>query len=1041
GDVITINKYSSPLLVEVINDKDKTIKLREIKDDKYLSKNKIKNFLSKSKESLNFSTNFKNALIFAIKQNDDGEISLQRKNKYLELNDNKEFRLSSKERLLTLKKQQSIENIASYNEEIIEISLCEEKAKKIGNEKSLIVRDFHDNESGNSSKHTFKFNETKQREHSFTWSTDFTLGVSANFKLVCSSVAGIDIGGQFQAKSGISNTVKETDTETTEKSLEVVCPPWKKMQVVSEIKKTKLTIPYTASIKRIVGGTIYKYLVDGEYSCEESLCCNSSNKEIAARNILLVGCTGSRKSTLAKVLSGDDSFEEGSGSVSKTKFFKKKREELIRIGEAISSAHQGLSQVLFVFSGRLSDKEKEGFGKLAALKITNSYITLIRSKFVNFGNKEACKKDEQALKEESPEISQLLNNCRGLLHIDNDDDDEYLRKDSREEKAKLENEKEQADNIQKKAIDQQIDILKENTAAQVKEKIQGEEISEVFQLAQIVQKENNPKIIILIGSTGKGKSTLANVMVNVENKFIESGASVSGTREIQKEEFIENNINFAVIDTVGMGDTKLKKEEVLDKIAEAVYLAREGISQVFFVIDDKFNPHEMANYDLLKTIIFDQEVVNHTTIVRTRFKKFKESKECEKDIELMIGQAIKSGKDDFRIISQTDVESNKVELVSQQEEKMFTVERKSISEDFKSGDEKEFLNKQINKLREEIKELEEAKKLKREIEEKEKAIRQAVLKHLFKNYNEITEVTGGSDFIDNIGLSKVKVKGVKDSSVEELLSQLEELEKNSEEKEGLMILSLKEIETETEKREKELVELNKQDDKKSKPEEVLDYDIKQLKSEYYEQLGKEVDIFDKHNQQLSQEEEISKKTANILIIGRIGSGKSTLANLLFNKKENFEKEGSFKKVFKEGGSSVSKTKKIQVEEFEDSGIRYRIVDTVGIGNTSMSLDKVLRKLALMGYSVKDGLSQILFVTDGRLAEEENSTYDLLKKVVFDESIAEYTTIVRTNFAEIIYVDNPPVDIADNEEIVNLNMKRREKSREMLLEHLRNVCQD
>jgi hypothetical protein len=42
---------------------------------------------------------------------------------------------------------------------------------------------------------------------------------------------------------------------------------------------------------------------------------------------------------------------------------------------------------------------------------------------------------------------------------------------------------------QKEAIEQQIDILKENTAAQVKEKIQGEEINEVFQLAQIVHKE------------------------------------------------------------------------------------------------------------------------------------------------------------------------------------------------------------------------------------------------------------------------------------------------------------------------------------------------------------------------------------------------------------------------------------------------------------------------------------------------------------------------------------------------------------------------
>jgi len=152
------------------------------------------------------------------------------------------------------------------------------------------------------------------------------------------------------------------------------------------------------------------------------------------------------------------------------------------------------------------------------------------------------------------------------------------------------------------------------------------------------KEKHNSKTILLIGSTGKGKSTLANVIIDLENKFKESGASVSGTREIQKEEFIENSsgISYAVIDTVGLGDTKLKKEEVLDKIAEAVYLAREGISQILFVIDDKFNPHEMANYDLLKTIIFDNEVINYTTIIRTRFKDFKIPEKRQEDINLMI---------------------------------------------------------------------------------------------------------------------------------------------------------------------------------------------------------------------------------------------------------------------------------------------------------------------------------------------------------------------------------------------------------------------
>jgi len=166
-------------------------------------------------------------------------------------------------------------------------------------------------------------------------------------------------------------------------------------------------------------------------------------------------------------------------------------------------------------------------------------------------------------------------------------------------------------------------------------------------MPQKKEKDNlkSKRVIFLIGSTGKGKSTLANVLVNevrdgqfknFREIFKESGASVSGTREIQKEEFIEENINYAIIDTVGIGDTKLKREEILDKIAEAVYLAREGISQILFVINGRLEQYEMANYDLLRTIIFDDKVVNHTTITRTRFEDFTKSEKCQEDIDLMI---------------------------------------------------------------------------------------------------------------------------------------------------------------------------------------------------------------------------------------------------------------------------------------------------------------------------------------------------------------------------------------------------------------------
>jgi len=43
----------------------------------------------------------------------------------------------------------------------------------------------------------------------------------------------------------------------------------------------------------------------------------------------------------------------------------------------------------------------------------------------------------------------------------------------------------------------------------------------------------------------------------------------------------------------------------------------------------------MSTYDLLRTIIFDQNITKYTTIIRTCFKNFRTKKECEEDISRM----------------------------------------------------------------------------------------------------------------------------------------------------------------------------------------------------------------------------------------------------------------------------------------------------------------------------------------------------------------------------------------------------------------------
>src|SRR5436305_10078014 len=131
------------------------------------------------------------------------------------------------------------------------------------------------------------------------------------------------------------------------------------------------------------------------------------------------------------------------------------------------------------------------------------------------------------------------------------------------------------------------------------------------------------KKILLIGRSGRGKSTLANVITGMENKFKESGSSASETKKIQFEEFKDKDTNYLIIDTPGIGDTKMSDNEVLDIIAEAVYLARDGLSQVLFVVDGRFDQYEMATYNILRTIIFDENVTKQTTVARTNFADFR----------------------------------------------------------------------------------------------------------------------------------------------------------------------------------------------------------------------------------------------------------------------------------------------------------------------------------------------------------------------------------------------------------------------------------
>ncbi|CAJ0855625.1 17273_t:CDS:2 [Entrophospora sp. SA101] len=172
--------------------------------------------------------------------------------------------------------------------------------------------------------------------------------------------------------------------------------------------------------------------------------------------------------------------------------------------------------------------------------------------------------------------------------------------------------------------------------------------------------------------------------------------------------------------------------------------------------------------------------------------------------------------------------------------------------------------------------------------------------------------------------------------------------------------------------------------------------------------------------------------------------------------------------FKESCGTTSETRSFQAEEFTYEGENYRIVDTVGIGDTKLSEREVLFKMAEGIYLVKEGIKQVLFVVGNKFTSQEIEIFRLLKDVILESGITEYTTIVKTKFpnfedhedceedrqtlqeenqaiskilekSEIIYVDNPP--LKGNSETIEANKKTRKSSQGVLFKHLKNNCQE
>ncbi|CAG8689496.1 24823_t:CDS:1 [Cetraspora pellucida] len=268
----------------------------------------------------------------------------------------------------------------------------------------------------------------------------------------------------------------------------------------------------------------------------------------------------------------------------------------------------------------------------------------------------------------------------------------------------------------------------------------------VFEEIQaVVDKKDKKEIkkILLIGRTGGGKSTIANVLVKKDDKFVVSSSSGSSTKSTQVEKFEEDEIKYQVIDTVGLCDTAMTKEKAMSELAETCRLIKGGLYRILLVTGDRFTEEENKMYYTMKETIFDHKFSHFTTIIRTKFPGFLDQEECKKEEENLE----KTNPDFFKIIKECkdiifvdnppliglpkSIEANRdvrecsrkkiIESFIPSDEKYYPPNLRQLSEKFVAHfEEKEKLEKELK----ETKELsnQDRKKMKERIKELEKEI-------------------------------------------------------------------------------------------------------------------------------------------------------------------------------------------------------------------------------------------------------------------------------------------------------------------------------
>ena len=68
------------------------------------------------------------------------------------------------------------------------------------------------------------------------------------------------------------------------------------------------------------------------------------------------------------------------------------------------------------------------------------------------------------------------------------------------------------------------------------------------------------------------------------------------------------------------------------------------------------------------------------------------------------------------------------------------------------------------------------------------------------------------------------------------------------------------------------------------------------------------------------------------------------------------------------------------------GLKIKIIDTIGIGDTNLTKEEVLVKLARAMHHIRNGVHQVLFCTGGRFTHEEVDAFKVMVSVLLSPEV-------------------------------------------------------